>query len=358
MRGQRGFTLIELLVGVVVSAAIFLVASNLVASLFGSSTRQKQLETLEQSKNDLQSDIGNNIKWADESISFTDGKLSADGDIYELIDGILYKNSIPLTPGNVYVESFNVTKFSSSVVPTEVQKGIGLTGRYFNAIDFTEYVFDQIDPAIDFDWSSDSPDDRIVTDTFSVRWTGQIETPDSSGEYRFRVQSSDGARLLIDDQLVVDGWKDGSASSVGSITLQGTRRYNITLDYYENQGRANIALYWSHFTFGQELVPVNRLYPSALQSTIEVSINLYHKSAPDVKDTVSIIVSPRSGGVVGAIQPIVTPSPTPTDFLEGSLTPTTSDVPNTPTPTRGRGTGTPRPTEEPGTPTPTTKPLR
>ncbi len=352
----RGLTLIEILVGMTVSAAIFLVATNLITALFGSSTKQKQIETLEQTKNDLQQDIGNSVKWAENEISFRDGVLVTDDDQYELRDGILYKNSSPLTPSSVYVESFEVYKYSTSQVATETQKGIGLSGTYFNTQTFSDPILTRIDPLIDFNWDSDSPDTRLNADNFSVRWSGQIETS-LPGDYRFRVESNDGSRLTIDDTLLIDSWQDGSTSLTEQIYLEGDRRYNISLEYYDHIGRASISLFWGHASFGQELVPTNRLYPTALQSSIEIKINLSDKNTPDIKDTVSIIVSPRSGGVVGSIYSLPTPTPTlggvPTDFI----TPT-----DFPTPTvRGGGAGgsaTPRPTVPEGSPTPTNKPLR
>ncbi|QQS39036.1 hypothetical protein IPM62_00240 [Candidatus Woesebacteria bacterium] len=381
----EGITLIEVLIGVVVSTAIFIVASNLIVSLFGISTKQKKLETLEQSKNDVQLEIGNSVKWANENVTFTGGVLGVDAVQYRVIDGRLYKGDDPLTSKDVIVENFQVTKYSSSLDPVELEAGIGLTGNYFDNENFTGYKITRIDPDIDFDWSFDTPSPEIDDGSYSIRWTGQLETR-NRGNYRFRLNSNDGSRLTIDDKIVINKWKDGKSQAQGNILLDKNTRYNIVVEYYKVAGRAEIKLDWAHTDFVYEVIPSTNLYPTSLMSSIQVSMDLSHRLSPDVRETLTLIVSPRSGGVIGLIQPILpspTISPTSVPSIEPSTTPDTptpitQTVTPNPSPTFGpsptrrptptwypsatpRPTNTPRPTSTPrptNTPTPTPKPLR
>ena len=102
------------------------------------------------------------------------------------------------------------------------------------------------DTNLDFDWGTGSPDPQIPADGFSARWTRALDF--ATGTYRFHVVVDDGARLWIDDRLVIDAWQDGAARELtGDIPLAaGT--HTLRLEYYENVGQARIRLYWESVT--------------------------------------------------------------------------------------------------------------
>src|SRR5437868_8725313 len=53
--------------------------------------------------------------------------------------------------------------------------GNGLTGTYFDNVDFSGKSAVRIDPTLNFDWGANAPGSAIAADTFSVRWTGQVQ---------------------------------------------------------------------------------------------------------------------------------------------------------------------------------------
>lgn len=113
---NSGFTLVELLLGVTIAVMISLTASSILALLFRSDIKTKRVEAMEQTKNDLQVDFSNAIRWA-EIISFTSGNnttLSVDQTTYKLQDEKILKNDQPLTPSSVAVKKFSITDFSNS----------------------------------------------------------------------------------------------------------------------------------------------------------------------------------------------------------------------------------------------------
>ncbi len=98
------------------------------------------------------------------------------------------------------------------------------------------------DPTIDFDWGTGSPDPAVPSDNFSARWTRSLSFEE--GTYRFYVRVDDGARLWVNDVLLIDEWRDGSSREVrGDLSLfQG--RHTLRLEYYERTGGARIRLRW------------------------------------------------------------------------------------------------------------------
>ncbi|RIK42026.1 MAG: hypothetical protein DCC55_10075 [Chloroflexi bacterium] len=102
------------------------------------------------------------------------------------------------------------------------------------------------DGNIDFDWGRGSPDSRIPVDNFSVRWTRSVYF--DAGTYRFRVLVDDGARLWVDDHLLIDEWSDGSVRErTGDIYLS-SGHHSLRLEYYERTGDARIRLTWERIT--------------------------------------------------------------------------------------------------------------
>jgi prepilin-type N-terminal cleavage/methylation domain-containing protein len=295
MNSTKGFTFIEILVGLSVSAAIFMVATSLVVNLFSSTTKGRQTQALEQVKNDLQAEFGNSVRWAD-SISYIGGELSVDAQKYYIKDGKIYKNLEALTPEDIEVTKFEVSKYlaqdkgSGSV-------GSGLSGQYFQNDNFTQLVFNQIDLNIDFSWGEGSPDELIDENTFSVRFTGQIEAP-TSGEYTFFVQSDEGARLWVDDVLIVDDWgTPGFSEKSGRADLLSGKKYDIRLEYYENFGAASLRLLWYPPGSVKQIVPTASLYPKSGPVSMEILVEMRHKNSTSTVDTLKVVLSPRSGNI-------------------------------------------------------------
>lgn len=140
--------------------------------------------------------------------------------------------------------------------------GTGLTGQYYDNMDFTTLKLTRTDATINFDWGSGSPNSAIGADTFSVRWTGQVQ-PRYSQTYTFYTNSDDGVRLWVNGQQIINNWTDHAPTeNSGAIALTAGQKYNITLEYYENGGGAAIRLYWSSPSQAKEIIPQSQLYPS------------------------------------------------------------------------------------------------
>lgn len=143
-----------------------------------------------------------------------------------------------------------------------VGSGTGLRGDYFNNLGLMNPVLTRTDAQIDFDWGAGSPDAVVSSDTFSIRWTGQIQ-PRYSGPYTFYVNSDNGRRLWVNNQLLIDGWVDDwGVEYSGSISLIAGQKYDLRLEHFENAGAANCHLEWMSDQQMREAVPQAQLYLS------------------------------------------------------------------------------------------------
>ncbi|MCL7454162.1 MAG: PA14 domain-containing protein, partial [Anaerolineae bacterium] len=98
------------------------------------------------------------------------------------------------------------------------------------------------DAGINFDWGTGSPGAGLPADGFSARWTRRLQFP--AGQYRFIVDVDDGARLWVDNALIIDQWHDGIGTYVGDVFLT-EGQHTVRLEMYENTGKAMARLRWS-----------------------------------------------------------------------------------------------------------------
>ncbi len=135
----------------------------------------------------------------------------------------------------------------------------GLSATYFDGPDFTGATLVRVDPRIDLDFGTGRPSPNLGADQFTVRWTGQVLV-DRSEAYTFYTQSDDGARLWVNGIQLVNDWTDhGVVENRGTITLTAGRRYDLTMEFYDNGGGALARLLWSSPGTPKAVVPANRL---------------------------------------------------------------------------------------------------
>jgi Ca2+-binding RTX toxin-like protein len=173
-----------------------------------------------------------------------------------------------VTQPNIARFDYDATLEPNFAVPQVDLNGLssgGLDATYFDNINFTGTQVSRTDATINFDWGSGSPHPSIGSDTFSARWTGQIEAP-ASGVYTFTTTSDDGVRLFVDGMTVVENWTDhGPTDNSGTMTLEAGRRYDIQLDFYENGGGAVAKLQWGFLGQLRQIIPsANLFYPGGI----------------------------------------------------------------------------------------------
>jgi fibronectin type 3 domain-containing protein len=156
----------------------------------------------------------------------------------------------------------NVADATTSTAPP-LGAGDGLLGQYYDNIDFTGTTVTRVDPTVNFDWGNGSPDPRIDANSFSVRWTGQIQAQ-YTDTYTFYTQSDDGVRLFVNNQLIIDNFTDHSSiENSGTINLTAGTNYPIRMEFYENGGGALAQLRWSSTATPKAVVPKSQLFSGA-----------------------------------------------------------------------------------------------
>ncbi|TCO94709.1 autotransporter-associated beta strand protein [Chthoniobacter flavus] len=96
-----------------------------------------------------------------------------------------------------------------------------------------------------------------IVDSLQV-WTGQI-TPQFSETYTFYVTSPNGARLWIDDRMVVARSFPQSGEMRGEVALTAGQSVNLRLESLDTYPGSNVTLEWSSPSQPRQVVPQARL---------------------------------------------------------------------------------------------------
>ena len=136
----------------------------------------------------------------------------------------------------------------------------GLRGDYYDWVGFGGKHFTRIDPRIDFRWGKETPDPSFKNE-FAVRWTGEIEAPDS-GEFTFHTVAHYGVWLWVDGESLIDsGASMGAEEHSVPVQLEKGHRYSIRIDYIDRHGDAHVKLLWSSRSMPKSIVDQQWLYP-------------------------------------------------------------------------------------------------
>lgn len=109
-------------------------------------------------------------------------------------------------------------------------------------------AFSGVSGRIDFNWGDRGPSNsyrpsyNVGVDDFSVRWMAKQQFSD--GRYRFHTAADDGVKLWIDDNLIIDQWRDQALTDCGAdIELTGGFHW-LRMEYYERTEAAVVKLWW------------------------------------------------------------------------------------------------------------------
>ena len=214
-----------------------------------------------------------------------------------------------------------------TLMASDTNAGIGLLGQYYDNADLTGLALSRVDANINFNWGTGSPSALIGADTFSVRWSGQIEAIYTE-QVNFFVNADDGVRLWVDGQLLIDRWSSTPVvNATGTIPMIAGRKYDLQLEYFENTNSAAVSLEWSSASQPRSIVPTTRLFPSERGSILkETWAGLAGASVASLTSYAQYPNSPSTVSLLGSFELVSNVADNYGDRLRGQLfAPTTGE---------------------------------
>jgi len=123
----------------------------------------------------------------------------------------------------------------------------GLIGEYFAGQTFGPGApkGTRIDEKIDFEWPTGAAHEALPKDDFSVRWRGYLRVP-ASGKYALRLIANQGARVYVNDQVVVEESNATPRTKGVTATVALTEgTHPIRIDFWDGGGLARVRLFWA-----------------------------------------------------------------------------------------------------------------
>lgn len=177
--------------------------------------------------------------------------------------------------GNVSIPRYSIVIVTTDGSASGGGSGTGLSATYYDNRDFTGTTKTRTDATVNFDWGGGSPDPVIGTDTFSARWTGEVQAV-GAGNYQFQTYSDDGVRLWVNGTQIINNWTDHGPTynSSGNVSFTAGQKLSIKLEFYENGGGAVAKLLWkkpgdSAFS----IIPQAQLYASGSTASAPLAIS-------------------------------------------------------------------------------------
>lgn len=135
----------------------------------------------------------------------------------------------------------------------------GLRATYFAGTAFQEQIFERVEPNVHVDLGLQStPLEQRRTD-FSVRWQGYLQ-PRFSEKHLLTLRADAGARVYVDDKLVIDAWtSERIGDHQGSVMLDANRRHTLRVEYRQPKAGMLAKLDWVSPSQRPETIPQERL---------------------------------------------------------------------------------------------------
>jgi beta-glucosidase len=111
----------------------------------------------------------------------------------------------------------------------------GLTAEYFKSRDLSgDPAVVRIDSQVSFGFGVDHIPQWAELDGYTARWVGRIASPEP-GTYKLQLIGGGGARVWIDDRLVIDDWKENqnppASNRTLSLSFEKGKQHRIKLEY-------------------------------------------------------------------------------------------------------------------------------
>jgi N-acetylmuramoyl-L-alanine amidase len=107
-----------------------------------------------------------------------------------------------------------------------------------------------------WDWGGGSPGNGVPNDGFSARWTGRAGI--NAGTYTFIARADDGVRVWLDNNLIIDAWRDQGPTEYRTNRTVTSGEHSLKIEYYENGGGAVAQFRWEPASGGSGNLAANR----------------------------------------------------------------------------------------------------
>lgn len=169
-------------------------------------------------------------------------------------------------------------------------EGFGLTASYFSDQTLTTLYAKRVEPVFDIQLGAGSPAVGLSATNFSARFEGKIK-PKYTENYTFYLTHDGGAKLWVNDVLIIDEWATTGEHS-GTANLTADQFTSIKIEFKNSAATpatSHLTLEWTSTSQTRQVVPSKYLYPKSEQRPRYES-HVYFDSPTGVSDAINRIL--------------------------------------------------------------------
>ena len=139
----------------------------------------------------------------------------------------------------------------------------GLNGEYIQGADnlIGDPILIRVDPVIDFDWNTESPDPSVDREAFTVRWRGELTIP-VTDTYTLIANSNDVVRVFLGGAEIIEDWGTHVARDATATLELEAGTYSIRIEYFQDAGDSELHLLWQSSRIERQIIPSVMLSPN------------------------------------------------------------------------------------------------
>jgi predicted peptidase len=200
----------------------------------------------------------------DRSTQFVINGVTRDLQVSNNVDNYVEYNGLVPVSGNLDVAvSIKPGAFAGLLGLVDLVENApnGLKAEHYNGRNFESLAVTRLEPNINNDWPTGSPDASVSADNFSNRWTGKIQ-PKFTETYTFTTRSDDGVRLWVNGVQIINNWTNHfPVDNTGTIALVANTKYDIKMEHYEADLGSVAQLSWQSPSQPKQIVPQSAFFP-------------------------------------------------------------------------------------------------
>jgi hypothetical protein len=166
------------------------------------------------------------------------------GSLRDLESGESFRLGMPIrvAPGDGRIFAFVPESTPASKVSADCPVGQYRAEYYDNPTLDGIPLVSRCENGLDHDWTVERPVLGVGPDNFSVRWRGRHDF--SGGQYTFVAVVDDGVRLWLDDELLIDAWRDQPPTEYRSTRMLAPGTHEVRVEFYDREHGAAVHLSW------------------------------------------------------------------------------------------------------------------
>ncbi len=189
---------------------------------------------------------------ADNPIAVLGNYNGTPSEVVSVLDGI--KNKLGNQTEVVYIKAINFTNdtllaYEDVSAQYNWDGKRGVKAEYFSTRDISgDPVVTRMESTVDHVWQEgEQVAEGITANNFSARFSTMFKAA-SDGEITFEVEADDGYRFFVDDKQVLNAWfRNRWGARTYKLETKKDTEYKLVLEYWQGEGKANVALRAGNF---------------------------------------------------------------------------------------------------------------